>query len=490
MTLNSSPQISCNVFVFCAICVTLVTGCNKSSPNQSAQKRQASETKSQTSTASTTKQQPSAPSPFNNPDKNAGSPSAPSRTQPVGHAVAMAGLQLNKKQKDSVFFINDPGDNPSVTIKPDGVAKKAIPLSRGSHSWLSQPRECKISFGDSRPIISLADSNPYTIVGAVVVRPSGAIVQPRTVPVQAHRMPDLSQHIRAEWPGLCAATSAADVLYYAGRRDARLLDDKVIGPAPNANSEADLLIAGQGDDQDDHNPENSRLTEANSLAFMMNNKEGNGSAAVDIAQGLREWIKVHAAGDWRVDIDFLDGSADTNTLKAQTKHLQEWAGAIADGGGSIILLWPGTQWSNAIELNSDGSEHDPDPQFPKLAHINNPLERGSGQDRDISETTPPSSSKQAIPSNQAQSHDKQAHKMLDQLELKLMEANNALKKGRFTKALALSTEIVERSLPFRFSDPRAEQLLADATRIAKESSQQSEKKNEKPNKMAPTRFNG
>ena len=149
----------------------------------------------------------------------------------------------------------------------------------------------------------------------------------------------------------------------------------------------------------------------------------------------------------------------------------------------------GTQWSNAIELNSDGSEHDPDPQFPKLAHINNPLERGSGQDKDFRNHTAivieaGDTIKPGTIPRQA------AHKMLDQLELKLMEANNALKKGRFTKALALSTEIVERSLPFRFSDPRAEQLLADATRIAKESSQQSEKKNEKPNKMVPTRFNG
>ncbi len=85
----------------------------------------------------------------------------------------------------------------------------------------ANPRECKISFGDSRPVINLADSNPYTIIGAVIVRPSDAIVQPKMGPVQANRMPDLSQDIRADWPGLCAATSAADVLYYAGRRDAR-----------------------------------------------------------------------------------------------------------------------------------------------------------------------------------------------------------------------------------------------------------------------------
>ncbi len=485
---NSFAQNAGGVFVVCTFCVILVAGCSNPSHNQSAQKKQSSETKSQTQTA-TTKNKSDTPSPLDKTEKSADSPSAPSRTQPVGHAVAMAGLHLNKKQKDSVFLINDPGDNPSVTIKPDGVANKAIPLSRGSHSWLSQPRECKISFGDSRPVINLADSNPYTIVGAVIVRPSDAIVQPKMVPVQANRMPDLSQDIRADWPGLCAATSAADVLYYAGRRDARLLDDKVIGPAPNANSEADLLIAGQGVDQGDNNPESSRLTEANSLAFMMNNKEGNGSTAVDIAKGLREWIKVHATGDWRVDIDFLEGRADTNTIKAQSKHLQEWAGAIADGGGSVILLWPGTQWSNAIELDGEGSEHDPDPQFPKLTRINNPLEQGSGGERDLPETTPPPSSKQALPSTQAQAHDQQTGKMLDELESKIRDAKDALNGQRYTKALALSTEIVERSLPLRFSEPRAEQVLVEATRIAEESSQQSEK-NEKPNKMVPTRFDG
>ncbi|MGI9459137.1 MAG: hypothetical protein ACR2NF_03985 [Pirellulales bacterium] len=488
MTPNRFAQTGSGVLVVCTFCVTLAAGCSNPSHNQSAQNKQSSETKSQTPTA-TTKNKSDTPSPLNKTEKSADSPSAPSRTQPVGHAVAMAGLHLNKKQKDSVFLINDPGDNPSVTIKPDGVANKAIPLSRGSHSWLSQPRECKISFGDSRPVINLADSNPYTIVGAVIVRPSDAIVQPRTGPVQANRMPDLSQDIRADWPGLCAATSAADVLYYAGRRDARLLDDKVIGPAPNANLEADLLIAGHGVDQGDNRPKRSRLTEANSLAFMMNNKEGNGSAAVDIAKGLREWIKVHAAGDWRVDIDFLEGNDDTNTIKAQLNHLQEWAGAIADGGGCIVLLWPGEQWAKAIEFDSNGSEHDPDPQFPKLTHINNPIERDSN-DRNFSESTPLPSSKQPLPSNQARSHDKkQTSKTLDELEAKLRDAKNALNGHRYTKALALSTEIVQQSLPLRFSDPRAEQLLSEATRIAEDSSQRSGK-NEKPNKMVPTRFNG
>lgn len=486
---NSYAQNGGGVFVVCTICVILVAGCSNPSHNQSAQNKQSSEAKSQTPTA-TTRNQPDTPSPLDKIAKSADSPSAPSRTQPVGHAVAMAGLHLNKKQKDSVFLINDPGDNPSITIKPDGVANQTIPLSRSSHNWLSHPRKCKIRFGDSRPAINLADSNPYTIVGAVVVRPSDAIIQPRPGAVQAHRMPDLSQDIRTDWPGLCAATSAADVLYYAGRRDARLLDDKVIGPAPNANSEADSLIAGQGVDQGNNNPEKSRLTEANSLAFMMNNKEGNGSSAVDIAKGLREWIKVHATGDWRVDIDFLEGSGDTNTThKAQSKHLQEWAGAIADGGGCIILLWPGEQWANAIEFDNDGSEHDPDPRFPKLTHIDNPLEQGSGGERNLPETTPLPSSKQPLPSTQAQAHDQQTGKMLDELESKIKDAKDALNGHRYTKALALSTEIVEQSLPLRFSEPRAEQILAEATRIAEKSSQQSEK-NEKPNKMVPTRFDG
>ena len=489
MTPNRFAKTGSGGFLVCTICLAIAAGCSNPSHNQSAQNKQSSETKSQTPTAST-KNKSDTPSPLNKTEKSADSSSAPSRTQPVGHAVAMAGLHLNKKQKDSVFLINDPGDNPSVNIKPDGVANKTIPLSRGTHNWFSQPQECKISFGDSRPAINLVDSNPFTIVGAVVVRPSDAIVQPRTDPVQANRMPDLSQDIRPDWPGLCAATSAADVLYYAGRRDARLLDDKGIGPAPNADLEADLLIAGQGVDKGDNNPQISRLTDPNSLAFMMNNKEGNGSTAVDIAKGLREWINIHATGDWRVDIDFLEGSADTNTLKAQSRHLQEWAGAIADGGGCIVLLWPGTQWSNAIELDSDGSEHDPDPQFPKLTHVNNPLEHGSGGERDLPETTTlPPSSKQPLPSTQAQAHDKQTGKILDELESKLRDAKDALNGHRYTKALALSTEIVERSLPLRFSDPRAEQVLTEATRIAKDSSKRS-KNNEKPNKMVPTRFDG
>ncbi len=150
MTSNSFAQNGGGVFVVCTFCVILVAGCsnpshNQSAQNQSAQNKQSSETKSQTS-SSTTKNKSDTPSPLNKTEKSAQSPIAPSRTQPVGHAVAMAGLHLNKKQKDSVFLINDPGDNPSVTIKPDGVANKAIPLSRGSHSWLSQPSRMQNKF--------------------------------------------------------------------------------------------------------------------------------------------------------------------------------------------------------------------------------------------------------------------------------------------------------------------------------------------------------
>ena len=483
MRTNNLVKISLRIFVVCTMCVTLTVGCNNPSRDKP---KESSETKSQTPTAPT-KTEPDTGSPLNKTENSVDSRNAPSRTKPVGHAVALAGLGLKQQNDASLLFINDPADNPNIPIQLIGAGNEEISFKRGVHTWLNQPEGNPISFGKTRPTIVLADSNPYTIVGAVVIRPGDAIIHAAPNDVTANRMPDLSQDLRPNWKGLCAATSAADVLYYAGRRDPRLLDGRVIGPAPNADTDADLLIAGPGIDRDQQNPDNLTQTNNDSLAFLMNNKEGDGSSAVDIAQGMRSWIQAHSTRNWRVDIDFLDTPDGNNSIESQKKHLKEWAGAIADGGGSVVLLWPGAQSANSNAVDQNGSEHDSDPQFPPLIRFNKPLAQTSDGERPTTKNpmTPPP--KQTSRGSQTQAQNIATEKVISELESKLKDANGALRNSKYDRALDLSKEIIERVLPHRFTDHRAEQLLAEATRIAKAASAKTHE-GDQPNESRPTRF--
>ena len=198
---NSRVKISRSIFVVCIICVTLTAGCNNPSRNQPKQNKQSSETKSQTPTAPKTPQS-DARSPLNKTENSVNSNNTPSRIKPVGHAVALAGLSLNQQNDIPLLFINDPADNPKIPIQLIGAGNEEISFKRGVHTWLNQPEGNPISFGKTRPTIVLADSNPYTIVGAVVIRPSDAVIHTAPNDAIANRMPDLSQDLRPNWKGL------------------------------------------------------------------------------------------------------------------------------------------------------------------------------------------------------------------------------------------------------------------------------------------------
>ena len=405
----------------------------------------------------------------------------PSRTRPVGHAVAMAGLLFGQRPPDGSLLIHDPADN-KIGLGADGDDNSET--MRGTHAWLGESRKCVVKFGKARPTIELADSRRYTIVGGVVLRPSDALLRMGSKDIEAHRMPDLSQNIRPEWRGLCAATAAADLIYYAGRRDKPLLAGKMLGPGQDADREADRLIAGTAAKPMRQESQQPPQAEKGSLAFLMGNVGGDGASAVNIAKGLRDWVGRYSAGNWRVDIDFFDEGGATQKPTVQFNHLQQWSAAVADGGGVVVLLWPGDQWAEAIDLEHEGEEHDSDPQFQEL----------NGQEAVLipSAKSTKESRQEGLESRSPTAIDSQAEETqasIEELQADVQEAAKAMVEKRYDRATRLATAIIERVLPLRFAHAQAEEILEEANRIAAESSRLSGE-GDKPNAKVPTRFDG
>ena len=88
-------------------------------------------------------------------------------------------------------------------------------------------------------------------------------------------MPDLSQHLKTEWTGLCAAAAAADMLYYAALRNPQFTGGRHAGPGEKADKAANTLIA-TWIETDNKNKFQSDVVSPSSLAGLMRNNEGKG----------------------------------------------------------------------------------------------------------------------------------------------------------------------------------------------------------------------
>ena len=183
------------------------------------------------STAPNSKSPDPAPQRSANParPKPTGKPSPNARS---GHAVAFAGWKPSKDGSRDVVMLCDPGDN-------------AIE-GRSLHGWAAKPRELPVYFGTRRPSIVLLPAGAFTVTGAVVVTATDsdktASTQPE--PATAAGMPDLSQDLNPAWIGLCGSTSGANILFYMGQQNPKVLGGFLRGPSNEADAGVVKLIVG------------------------------------------------------------------------------------------------------------------------------------------------------------------------------------------------------------------------------------------------------
>jgi len=391
----------------------------------------------------------------------------PNRRNPIGHAIAVGGLREAGAGRLQLAVL-DPADNEAATGDAENAAAGDREEGPRRHDWLPIPYRLDVRWGRQRPAIELREGRLFTIVGAVLIQPATAAAR-LTVNASAPRMPDLSQNLRPQWPGLCGATAAADLLYRIGHRDPAVIAGRPHGPAPAADPGADRLIAGVatalGRPQD-----RQPAIAADSLAGRMGNRNGRGATALGIVQGLRSWLEDHADESWRADLAFLDDATAERSPADQQAWFGRLGAAIAAGGGSLLLLWEGADWADQPTGHQEDRSQDSDPGFPPLPHQVAAGRQTTADSREPAKTPPPQPSSPSPESSQPLTA------AVELLHRDLQKASAALAEGRDDAARRLAEQVLEAGLAIRFQEPGVEPLLDAARSITAEADSSAPKK--------------
>lgn len=252
--------------------------------------------------------------------KPTGKPSPAARS---GHAVAFAGWKPSKDGSRDVILVCDPGDN-------------AIE-GRMLHGWDAKPRELPVYFGRQRPNIILLPAGAFTITGGVVVNAADAdkTHPAQHEPVTAVGMPDLSQDVNPAWIGLCGSTSGANILFYMGQQNPKVLRGFLRGPSNEADAGVVNLIVG----------DRERIQPDSLAGRMGTSEDGSGATNLGMRAGMESWLDEHDEGRWSASLDWFDDQE--RSREQQREFFSRLAVAVRDGGGAILCLWPGTEYSDS-----------------------------------------------------------------------------------------------------------------------------------------------
>lgn len=374
--------------------------------------------------------------------------SPPRRRNRVGHAISHVGHTYLKESNDLWLFFHDPADNDPVN-KPE---IKGNEITTG-HDWLSKPTKRMVTYGTRRPSIALTNDLRYTIVGAIKLQPNRQFQQNHLhSPLSlSHGMPDLSQHLKAEWTGLCAAAAAADMLYFAALRNPQFTGGRPAGPGNNADKAANTLIATWIETDNKNKLSGSDVVSPSSLAGLMQNDEGKGATAIGIAAGLRDWLDNQNINNWRVDIDFLDDTVPIVESSIQQDWLLSLASLTSQGGGAVLLLWEGDDWANKeIGVDPDRAK-DLDPRFEAPTILPSEI-------TDIA--TPPK--KNLLPATNSVPP---SQEMTDLKQL-LLDARIAISNGKRSKAKKIIDDIFQTGLSLRFEESQIDHILNEARQLS------------------------
>jgi hypothetical protein len=249
----------------------------------------------------------------------------PSPDAVCGHAVAFAGWTPDEASVRDILLVNDPGDNAAANIV---------------NAWQSQPSKLPLHFGEQRPAVVLPHGGPFTVTGAVLVAPrdskafNGAIRMAVTV---AEDLPDLSQDFSPRWPGLCGPTSAADVLFSMHRRNKTRMPDLLRGPGRQADEGVVRLITG-GLEQ---------ISSESLTGRMGGSEKAPGVTANGIRLGLQSWLDEAEQGAWSAQLLWFHDAPGERSRQEQREFFGKLAAAVEAGGGAIVCLWPGVEFSSA-----------------------------------------------------------------------------------------------------------------------------------------------
>jgi hypothetical protein len=219
------------------------------------------------------------------------------------------------------------------------------------HGWDAKPRELPVYFGRRRPNIVLLPAGAFTITGAVVVAAADAekSSSPQPEPAMAPGMPDLSQDFNPAWIGLCGSTSGANILFHMAQQTPKVLRGFPRGPSNEADAGVVKLIVG---DRERIHPD--------SLAGRMGtSKDGAGATNLGIRAGMQSWLDDNDEGRWSANLDWFDDQEKSR--EQQRDFFARLAASVRGGGGAILCLWPGTEYSDSAVGEDEASAAATDP---------------------------------------------------------------------------------------------------------------------------------
>ena len=380
----------------------------------------------------------------------------PSRTARSGHAVAFAGWKPSKDGSRDVILVCDPGDN-------------AIE-GRTLHGWDAKPRELPVYFGRQRPNIILLPAGAFTITGGVVINAANADKSPppQPEPVTAVGMPDLSQDVNPAWIGLCGSTSGANILFYMGQQNPKVLRGFLRGPSNEADAGVVKLIAGD-----------RAQIQPDSLAGRMGTSEdGSGATNIGMRAGMESWLDEHDEGRWSASLDWFDDQE--RSREQQREFFSRLAAAVRGGGGAILCLWPGTEYSDSAvgEDESTASAADrgdsentstpaPASTKPAASRSADTAPQSPLPDADFPALPPsPSGSRPTLPGRPPSGLSERD--AIEQAAKQLASARERLESNEPAKAFDHVTEAVTLLHQHGGDGDEAAELLADAMALSKE----------------------
>ena len=390
----------------------------------------------------------------------------PARNAVCGHAVAFAGWRPDDAGVRDVLLINDPGDNTLAEIR---------------HAWTSQPSELPVHFGQQRPAVVLAKGAAYTITGAVLVAPRGFNAAERDIPTSAiiaAELPDLTQHLSPKWPSLCGPTSAADVLFSMHSQAQSDMPALVRGPSEEADEGVVRLITGSLEE----------ITHESLAGRMGGSDRGMGVTNDGIRRGLQAWLDNVAPDAWDVRLLWFDDAIGVRSRKEQREFFGKLAAAIEAGGGAIICLWPGVDFSSRridAEASSDAENLPPTSDALSISvsakphDINSEKQNAAGDVPDDAAaaggSTLPTAEFPQLPSAQPESIDAPGRPEAIDFEQvardatsRMATARQHLASGNADRAYEAAVEVVSKLHPATRRNTKLKPLLTEALELCRE----------------------
>ncbi|MEI8368132.1 MAG: hypothetical protein WCJ31_06830 [Planctomycetia bacterium] len=349
------------------------------------------------------------------------------------------------------LFYCDPGDNILAGIR---------------HRWEVRPSASPVICGTRRPTIVLAAAGAFTVMGAAVISPLPVAESSAAIQAPDPWMPDLSQNIDGKANALCGPTSAADVLYAIAGRRPEVLVGYQRGPAAESDEDVRRLLLG---------PQQGALIGGLAASMKMPGYT-KGTTPKALVDGMKSWLNDADPAGWTTELNWLDDSPRPE--QEQLRFFQTLAAGQRRGGGSVLLLWPGSEFADGSVADAEAAgeqakdrptaQRRPDGSDGKASNSSDSTHPNGGP-RDAS--APRSAKADDRGFTPAAASPEEIEKAATAARSAMDAANTAFKKGRWERASDALRRAMAAAVPYASRSEECQKVLDEANALAEQLNQ-------------------